>query len=367
MEALTILREIARRRAGLFKIIILDEAYQEMHRIARDNPQEFCSAVSELIGGIDLESSECSFENEKIGILKQLEKLGTFEMLNFNMSGIIENWVFDMLRQMTLDMIEAGDEEALFDFRLSLAVVFTEMGRLHQALEQRELRLVVKYKLLDQHSEADSAEVVAHTVSLADALLDVAESYALLNRFEDSLKFQQEAQKYYLRVLHQDDLQHAKIMAQMAGTHYNLEQGDTALKLLDCALQFHRRVLPQHDPSVFCAEAAVASMHRDMQDFTIAFDLEKQVLEKRLQHLPLNHPDIGSSHFNIALTLPFVESLSLQERNSSILQSLNSALAVWKQSVKPSDPRLLIAKQKLALFEDFLQQEAPNSHYEAAC
>jgi tetratricopeptide (TPR) repeat protein len=364
MEALTILRELANRRAGLFKIIILEEAYQEMLRVARKNPKEFCTALSELIGGIDLESSECTFENEKISILKQLRKMGTFEMLNFNISGVVEEWVFEMLRQMTLEMIEAGNEDVLFDFRSSLAVIFTERGRLHEALQQRELRLVTKYKLLDQHAEVDSVDVATHIAALADALLDVSESYARLNRFEDSLKFQQEAQKYCQRALHEHDLQHAKIMALIAQTYFNLDNGKTALQLMDCALQFHLRVLPQHDPRVFCAEAAVASMHRGMQDFATAFDLEKQTLEKRLQNLPRNHPDIGSSHFNIALTLPFIESLPLSERNSSILESLQSALTVWNESLKPSDPRLLLARQKLEVFEELLRQEA---NHDAAC
>jgi hypothetical protein len=366
MEALTILREIARHRAGLFKIIILDEAYQDMFRVARDNPQKFCVALSQLIGSIDLDSSECTFEMDRIGILKQLEKLGTFDMLNFNISGIVEDWVFEMLREMTLDMQQAGDEDALFDFRLSLAVVFTEMGRLHEALQERELRLILKYRLLDMHSEADSAEVVKHTLALADALLEVSQCYALLNRYEDSLKFQLEAQKYYNHALHEDDLRHAKIIALIAETYFNLEKGKIALQLMGQTLQFHIRVLPQHDPRIFCAEAAVASMHRDMQDFTIAFHLEIQILEKRIRNLPRNHPDIGSSHFNIALTLPFVESIPKRERNSSILKSLNSALAVWKQSLKPSDPRLLLANQKLELFKELIQRETPDANYNTA-
>ena len=366
MEALTVLRELAKHRLGLFKIIMCREAYQDMLRAARDTPEEFCAALSELIGSVDVESSECTFEQEKISILKQLQKMGSFDMLNFNISGIMEDWVFDMLKQMTFEIIEEGDEDALFSFRLSLAMVFTERGRLHDTLQQMELRLVWKYKLLDQHEQAGSAEISVHTVALADALLDVAESYALLNRFEDSLKFQEEAKKYYQRVLHEDDMRHAKIMACIAQTHLNLEKGKTALQLIGSTLQFHIRVLPPHDPRIFCAEAAVASMHRSMQDFTSALELEKQVLEKRLQHLPLNHPDIGSSHFSIALTLPFIESLAVPERNSSIIENLMNAVSVWKCSLKPDDPRLLQAREKLEKFQELLQQEQEASGTNAA-
>jgi tetratricopeptide (TPR) repeat protein len=357
MEALTSLRELAKHRGVFFKIIIYESASHDMLCVVRDNPEDFCSKLSELIGGIDVEMSHCTFEKEKMSILKQIENFGTFDMLNCNISGIVENWAFDMLRQMTLEVIKTGDKDALFCFRHSLAMVFTQRGRLNEALQQRELRMEWLYQLLDQQEIEDSADLFAITVALAEALMDVAEAYARLKRFRDALKFQQEAQKYYKRVLGEDDLQHAKIMASIAQTYFNLEEEEIALRLIMSTQEFHRRVLPQNDPVVFSSEAAVAAMYRDMRDFENAFEIERQVLEKRLQNLPSNHPDIGSSHFNIALTLPFIESLPRSERNSGILENLHIAVNVWRNSLTASDPRLLLAKQKIEVFEESLKQD----------
>ena len=130
------------------------------------------------------------------------------------------------------------------------------------------------------------------------------------------------------------------------------------MQLISSTLEFHVKVLPLNDPRTFSAEAAVAAMHRSMQNFENAFEVEKQVLEKRLKNLPENHPDIGSSHFNIAVTLPFIESLPQTERNSSILENLKIAVKVWSYSLKPSDPRLLLAKRKIAMFQESLDQQS---------
>jgi tetratricopeptide (TPR) repeat protein len=357
MEALTSLRQLAKHRGVFFKIIIYEKASHDMLCVVRDNPEEFCSKLSELISGIDVERSHCTFEKEKTSIFKQIETFGTFDMLNCNISGIVENWVFDMLRQMTLEVIKTGDKDALFRFRHSLAKVFTERGRLNEALQQRELRMERLYQLLDEQAIEDSSNLITITIALAEALMDVAEAYVRLKRFKDALKFQQEAQKYYNRVLGEDDLQHAKIMASIAQTYFNLEEGQIALRLIIGTLEFHRRVLPKNDPMVFSSEVAVAAMYRGMRDFENAFEIERQVLEKRLQNLPSNHPDIGSSHFNIALMLPFIESLPRPERNSGILENLQIAVNVWRHSLSDSDPRLLLANQKIELFQESLKQE----------
>lgn len=357
-EALTILRELAKNRGAFFKILTYEEAYDDMYRIARDNSEELCTKMAQLIDGTDVESSRSTFEEEKVYILKQLQNFGSFKMLNSNISGILEEWAFGMLRQITSDMVKTCEEDALFRFRLNLAKIFTERGRLNEALQQQELRMEWQYKLFNQHSTGDSVENMAHTVALADVLMDVAGAYARLKRFKDSLKFQKEAQKYYQRGLHKDDLQLARMTAHIAQTHFCLEEGKTALQLIGSTLEFHVRVLPLNDPRTFSAEAAVAAMHRNLQNFENAFEVEKQVLEKRLQNLPHNHPDIGSSHFNIALTLPFVESLPQPERNSSILENLKIAVKVWSHSLKPSDHKLLLAKQKIAMFQESLDKQS---------
>ncbi len=358
MEILTILREVAKHKGAFFRILIYEEAYNDMMSVVRDNPEEFCSKLSESIRGIHVESSKSTFEEERTHILKLIENFGTFDMLDCNISGIVENWMFDMLRQMTLDSIKTGDEDALFRFRLSLAKVFTDRGRLNEALQQRELRMEWLYKLFDSHLTDNSDEIVTITVALADALADVANAYARLRRFKDALKFQLEAQKYYQRVLNEDDLQHAKIMASIAQTHFNLEEGKQALRLIESTLEFYLKVLPTNDPRIFSAEAAVAAMHRGMQDFETAFDLEMQVLEKRLKNLPYDHIDIGSSHFSIALTLPFVESLSKLERNARIMENLQMAVKVWRYTLHASDPKVLLAKQKIEVFEESLKHDA---------
>lgn len=361
MEALAFLRQVAKRRAGFFKIIIYEEEFHDMLRVARDNPEEFCIILSNLIDRVDIESSHCTFEEEKKCIFEVLDHFGTLNMLNCNISEIVENWVFDMLRQMTLEMIETGIETDIFEFRISLAKIFTARGRFNEALQQRELLLERQYKLLDERSISCSDEVVSQTVSLARALSDVAEGYARLKRFKDSLKFQQEAQKYYKRVLSDNDLQHANLMAVMAQTHLDLDEGDVALQLKINALEFHLRVLPSNDPRIFEAESSIAAMHRGLHNFNNALDLESKVLQKRQLVLPENHPDIASSHFNIALTLPFVESLPLSERNSGIMEHLQIALKVWRYTLRPSDPRVLLAKQKLALFRESLEHETPDT------
>ena len=101
-------------------------------------------------------------------------------------------------------------------------------------------------------------------------------------------------------------------------------------------------------------------MHRGLQDFGSALEIERRVLDARLKNLPEYHEDIGLSHFNIALTLPFVASIPQPERNAGVLGSLESALRVWKFSLKPSDPKVLLAKQKLALFQESLKQSLPD-------
>ena len=376
MEALLTLRKLAKHKQGEFKIIMHEEASADMFRVICENPEDFCNMLAQLTRGIDVESSQCSFEEERCYILNYLEQnLGTFDMLNCNLASIMEDWAFDALRKMAEDIAETGDETEVARFRLHRAKIFSDWGRYEEALQQRELYLEAQFKALDEHySMRGSSEIAAgdesmaskemhqcyiHTVAVADAMMAVAATYEHMNRYKDALQYQQEAEKYYKRVLHEDDLKFARITACIAHTYFNLDCGALALQLLHNALEHHRKVLPAHDPRVLSAESAVAAMHRGMQDFDSALEIEERVLDARLKNLPENHEDIGSSHFNIAVTLPFV-AMPQPERNSGILGGLESALRVWKFSLKPSDPRVLLAKQKLALFQESLKQSLPD-------
>ena len=80
----------------------------------------------------------------------------------------------------------------------------------------------------------------------------------------------------------------------------------------------------------------------------------------RILNLPDHHEDIGASHFSIALTLPFVASIPQPERNAGVLRHLESALRAWKFGLKPSHPKLLLAKQKLAIFQESLELRVPD-------
>jgi tetratricopeptide (TPR) repeat protein len=391
MEALLTLRKLAKHKQGEFKIIMHEEASADMFRVICENPEDFCNMLAQLTRGIDVESSQCSFEEERCYILNYLEQnLGTFDMLNCNLASIMEDWAFDALRKMAEDIAETGDETEVARFRLHRAKIFSDWGRYEEALQQRELYLEAQFKALDEHySMRGSSEIAAvvlvpvmsftetaahesmadaskemhqcfiRTVAVADAMMAVAATYEHMNRFRDALQYQQEAEKYYKRVLHEDDLKFARITACIAHTYFNLDCGAMALQLLHNVLEHHRRVLPAHDPRVLSAESAIAAMHRGMQDFDSALEIEERVLDARLKNLPENHEDIGSSHFNIAVTLPFV-AMPQPERNSGILGGLESALRVWKFGLKPSDPRVLLAKQKLALFQESLKQSLPD-------
>jgi tetratricopeptide (TPR) repeat protein len=360
MEILISLHSLVQHGVGFFKVLIYEEdtAFREIFRAVRDNPEEFSSTLSQLCLGIAVESSQCTFVEEHAYIMEKIEQMGAFRMLNENLSNIIEEWIFEMLNQVTQEVSNAGDEYELFNFRMCLAEVFSGMGRHFEALRQKEMCVAWHHKMLATHLENGNDDIIVPTISVADSMISVAESYARLNRFHDSLKFQEEAQKYYLRVLHQNDIRHANITSCIAQTHLSLENRNAAIQLIRSSLEMHRRVLPENDPRTLCAEAAVACMYRSAQNFEDAYDLEKQVLAKRLQVLPFNHPDIGSSYFNMAITLPLVESLPLSHKNWSVLHNLESALKVWKYSLKASDPRLQLVKQKIRVFQESIVKDA---------
>jgi len=375
MEALLTLRKLAKSKCGLFEIIMHEEASTEMFHKICDDPEGFGKMLAALIRGIDVESSQCSFDDEKYYILNFLERnLGTFDMLNCNLASIMEDWAFDVIRKMAEDIAETGDEAELASFRLCRAKIFCEWGRHEEALQQREMYLEWQFKMLDEHSISAEQEVgnevtvaseeiqqcSVRTVAVADAMMAVAASYTDMNRSRDALKYQQEAQKYYKRVLHEDDLRCAHIIACIAQTYFNLDHGKQALQLLRSSIEFHRRVLPESDSRIYVAEGAIAAMHRCMQDFESALETEQRVLDMRILNLPDHHEDIGASHFSIALTLPFVASIPQPERIAGVLRHLESALREWKFSLEPSHPKLLLAKQKLAIFQESLELSVPD-------
>jgi tetratricopeptide (TPR) repeat protein len=167
----------------------------------------------------------------------------------------------------------------------SVAVMYHELGRHHDALVLREETLEFNRRVLpEDHPERGAAIIVALdfsceliSVIAGDAMVRLAETYSCLKRHQDALALKEKVLQHYQRVLpenhpdigvaDQTSVEFVGIslynpiwllfltrfaqdlaMGNLANTYLALGRPQDALALHEASLEFRRRVLPEGHP-----------------------------------------------------------------------------------------------------------------------
>ena len=188
---------------------------------------------------------------------------------------------------------------------------------------------------MKKRSTRRTARLGPEHVDTLRSRLALARSYAILNRFDDALKLDQQTVALMEAKLGPEHSETLQAMNNLAQDYRDLRRFDDAVKLLEKTLAIQQRTLGRDHLETLGGMIRLANAYNDLGQHAKAVKLREEALVLQKLKLPADHPDLLTSMYTLANGYGFLE------RYSDALKLHKEVLERRKAKFGPDHPSVL--------------------------